>query len=113
MFSVIIPLYNKSKYIEKALFSVLNQTYPFFEVIVINDGSTDDGCEKVKKITNDKIRLLSQPNSGVSTARNNGVKLAKYDFIAFLAIMSKTITLLIFPVNIAILQFYFKKFFCM
>jgi glycosyltransferase involved in cell wall biosynthesis len=103
MFSIIIPLYNKSTYIEKCLQSVFNQTFQDFEVIVVNDGSTDDGAEKVNKIiaqstehraqskeyrankTNGiQIKLLCQPNYGVSTARNNGVKAAKFDYIAFL-----------------------------
>lgn len=97
-FSIIIPLYNKAKYIEKALLSVLNQTYKEFEVIVVDDGSTDDGAEKVKKFMitpkSPKGDLLAPPsggwgviaqkNSGVSIARNNGVKAAKYDYIAFL-----------------------------
>lgn len=97
-FSIIIPLYNKAKYIEKALLSVLNQTYKEFEVIVVDDGSTDDGAEKVKKFMitlkspeGDLLAppsggwgVIAQENSGVSTARNNGVKVAKYDYIAFL-----------------------------
>jgi glycosyltransferase involved in cell wall biosynthesis len=109
MFSVIIPLYNKGVCIEKCLHSVLNQSFRDFEVIIMNDGSTDDGTERVMDIIQsssgwraegarlrtkskengglnyeNKIRLISQPNSGVSSARNNGVKAAKYDYIAFL-----------------------------
>lgn len=87
MFSVIIPLYNKAPYIEKAIHSVLNQTHKEFEVIVIDDGSVDNGVEIVKQMsssTNQTIKLIEQTNQGVSTARNNGVKLAKYDYIAFL-----------------------------
>lgn len=84
MFSIIIPLYNKSAYIEKAIDSVLGQTLNEFELIVVNDGSTDDGLEKVLHYTDNRIRLINQQNSGVSTARNTGVKAAKYDYIAFL-----------------------------
>lgn len=90
MFSIIIPLYNKSAYIEKAIQSVFAQTYQEFELIVVNDGSTDDGLTKVNlylhSLLNPKseIKLINQPNSGASTARNNGVKAAKYDYIAFL-----------------------------
>lgn len=87
MFSIITPLYNKAEYIEKAINSVLTQTYQEFELIVVNDGSTDNGLEIVKKINdsiNQRIVVLDQLNSGVSTARNNGVKIAKYDYIAFL-----------------------------
>lgn len=146
MFSVIIPLYNKTAYIRKCLQSVWDQTFKDFEIIIINDGSTDDGAEKVltmiesriefvlnnqqgkvnrekhsgdiqlrtwhsewgtvngeyqkwrlehtktkvgqrfdiKIINNPAIKLINQHNSGVSIARNNGVKEAIYDYIAFL-----------------------------
>ena len=84
MFSVIIPLYNKAPYIAKAIESVLGQTYRDFEVIVIDDGSTDQSLEVAKTFENKSITIISQPNSGVSTARNNGVKLAKYPYICFL-----------------------------
>ena len=84
MFSVIIPLYNKAPYIAKAIESVLGQTYRDFEVIVIDDGSIDQSLEVAKTFENKSITIVSQPNSGVSTARNNGVKLAKYPYICFL-----------------------------
>ncbi len=84
MFSVIIPLYNKAPYVAKAIESVLGQTYRDFEVIVIDDGSTDQSLEVAKAFENKSITIISQPNSGVSTARNNGVKLAKYPYICFL-----------------------------
>ena len=84
MFSVIIPLYNKAPYIAKAIESVLGQTFRDFEVIVIDDGSTDQSLEAAKTFENKSITIISQPNSGVSTARNNGVKLAKHPYICFL-----------------------------
>jgi len=94
MFSVIIPVYNKAAYIEKAIRSVLNQTYQEFELILVNDGSTDDplppkGGDKALRLQkfgsfNHKIAIIEQDNQGVSLARNNGVKIAKYDYIAFL-----------------------------
>ena len=84
MFSVIIPLYNKAPYIAKAIESVLGQTYRDFEVIVIDDGSTDQSLEVAKTFENKSITIVSQPNSGVSTARNNGVKIAKHPYICFL-----------------------------
>lgn len=90
MFSVIIPLYNKSPYIEKALHSVINQTYQDFEVIIIDDGSTDGSAFRVEELFQSqgllphKYKLIKQPNQGVSTTRNNGVKLAVYNYIAFL-----------------------------
>ena len=95
MFSIIIPLYNKTTYIEKAIRSVLNQTYHEFELIIVDDGSTDNGVlvveqylqKQLKEGNNslsDNVRIVRQANAGVSTARNNGVELAKYDYIAFL-----------------------------
>lgn len=82
--SIVIPLYNKERYIERTLKRVLEQTYQDFEVIIVNDGSTDMSVEKVRKIKSQKIKLYNQKNSGASNARNNGVKYASGDFIAFL-----------------------------
>ena len=96
MFSIIIPLYNKAPYIEKAIRSVLSQTYQEFELIVIDDGSTDSSFEIANQIITEILadrtispplggfRGASQPNAGVSTARNHGVALAQYPYIAFL-----------------------------
>lgn len=128
MFSIIIPLLNKSAHIEKCLRSVLNQTFLDFEIIVINDGSSDDSAEKVIRMIEGlskgnvdliedtvierssnggkvmpienssikklewiislpkdvKIQLIYQENCGVSIARNNGVQLANFEYIAFL-----------------------------
>jgi glycosyltransferase involved in cell wall biosynthesis len=84
MFSVIIPLYNKANYVAKAVNSVLNQTFAEFELIIVNDGSTDNGLEIVGAIHDDRIRIINQKNAGVSTARNNGVKNARFDYVAFL-----------------------------
>lgn len=84
MFSIIIPLYNKANYIEKAVTSVLGQTYQHFELIVINDGSTDDSPQIINGIHDSRLRIIHQANSGVSTARNVGVKYARFKFVAFL-----------------------------
>ena len=94
MFSIIIPLYNKAPYIAKALRSVAEQTYKEFELIVIDDGSTDESIEKLRDTSYElreknldfytKVKIIEQQNQGVSVTRNNGVKLAKYDYIAFL-----------------------------
>ncbi|HHT23873.1 MAG TPA: glycosyltransferase family 2 protein [Bacteroidales bacterium] len=96
MFSIIIPLYNKAPYIEKALRSVQAQTFREFEVIIIDDGSTDNSFDIANKLIVEFLnstdqnpplgghRGASQPNQGVSTARNNGVKLAKFPYICFL-----------------------------
>jgi glycosyltransferase involved in cell wall biosynthesis len=84
MFSIIIPLYNKAGYVAKAVNSVLNQTFSEFELIVVNDGSIDNSLATVSAFTDNRIRIITQANAGVSTARNNGVKNAKYDYVAFL-----------------------------
>jgi glycosyltransferase involved in cell wall biosynthesis len=82
--SVVIPLYNKGPYIARALTSVLAQTFQDFEVIVVDDGSTDDGAAVVRGVDDPRIRLIQQENQGVSAARNRGVKESKAEFIAFL-----------------------------
>jgi len=94
MFSIIIPLYNKAPYIAKAIQSVAAQTFQEFELIVIDDGSTDESIEKLRILSSElgkktpefiaKLKIVEQQNQGVSNTRNNAVKLAKYDYIAFL-----------------------------
>ena len=83
-FSVVIPLYNKEKFIENTLNSVLNQTFEDFEVIVINDGSTDTSEEKVLNFKDKRIQYISKVNEGVSIARNTGIEKAQSNFITFL-----------------------------
>ena len=83
-FSIVIPLYNKENSIEKTLKSVFYQSFSDFEVIVINDGSTDKSDEKVKAFSDVRVRLISTENRGVSQARNLGLKEAKGTLIAFL-----------------------------
>ena len=83
-FSVIIPLYNKAAFITKTIRSVLAQTHPDFEVLIVNDGSTDNSLDVVKAITDERIKIISQENKGVSAARNTGILAAKYDLIALL-----------------------------
>jgi len=82
--SVVIPLYNKAPYIARALNSVLAQTFQDLEVIVVDDGSTDDGAMVVKGFKDPKIRLIQQKNQGVSAARNRGIEAAQTELIAFL-----------------------------
>lgn len=87
MFSIIVPIFNKANYIERCLKSIFNQTFKNYEVIVINDGSTDDSLGRIKNFkikTQQNFKIIDQYNTGVSTARNNGVKAAKYTYIAFL-----------------------------
>jgi glycosyltransferase involved in cell wall biosynthesis len=82
--SVVIPLYNKAPHIERALQSVLSQTSLPDEIIVVDDGSTDGGGEMVKKLTDPRIRLITQKNQGESAARNRGITEARGELIAFL-----------------------------
>ena len=84
MFSVVIPLYNKEHSIKNTIQSVLDQNFNDFEVVVVNDGSTDNSPEVVKQFADSRIRLIHQENQGVSAARNRGIKEAKYEWIAFL-----------------------------
>lgn len=84
MISVVIPLYNKEKQIAQTLQSVFAQTYQDFEVVIVNDGSTDNSVAEVEKIADSRIRLIHQENTGVSAARNRGVEEATYELIAFL-----------------------------
>jgi len=84
MFSIVIPYYNKAKYIQRCIDSVLNQSFVDYEIIVIDDGSTDEGLHFLSTINSNKIRLITQENKGVSEARNAGIKNAKKQFVAFL-----------------------------
>lgn len=83
-FSVVIPLYNKENWIEHTLNSVLNQTFDDYEIIIVNDGSTDRSQEIVMQFTNAKIKYFSKENQGVSVARNFGIEKATANYIAFL-----------------------------
>lgn len=84
MISVVIPLYNKEQSIPSTLQSVLKQTYQDFEIVIVNDGSTDHSVEEVAKVTDPRIRLIHQKNAGVSAARNRGIEEAGGEYIAFL-----------------------------
>ncbi|MBB3464406.1 glycosyltransferase family 2 protein [Rhizobium sp. BK377] len=84
--SVVIPAFNASAYIGRTLRSAMRQTYAALEIIVVNDGSTDDTPKLVKNIamSDSRIRLLSTPNSGVAAARNTGIEASSGRFVAFL-----------------------------
>jgi len=82
--SVVIPLFNKENTILRAISSVLNQTFQNFEIVVVNDGSTDNSVIKVEGVNDSRIKLIHQSNQGVSVARNTGILNAQFDWIAFL-----------------------------
>lgn len=82
--SVVIPLYNKEKSIAQSLKSVLSQTYTNFEIIVVDDGSTDKSVEEVKNIGDEKIKLFCKENGGPGSARNYGAQHALADWLVFL-----------------------------
>jgi len=83
-FSIVIPLYNKENNIAATIESVLIQSYEDFEVIIVDDGSTDNSLAVLKRYNDPRIKLFSQENSGVSSARNCGIKESSFEFIAFL-----------------------------
>ena len=82
--SVVIPLYNKEKSIQRTIESVLRQSYPFFELIIVNDGSTDQSLANAQKLKDWRIRIINKSNGGVSSARNLGIKESRYGWITFL-----------------------------
>ena len=82
-FSVIIPVFNGSGFIARAIDSVLAQTWPAHEIIVVDDGSSDDITNAVARY-GDRVRLIRQANAGVSAARNTGAQAANGDWLAFL-----------------------------
>jgi len=84
MISIIIPLYNKGIRIRRTIESVLAQTYTDFEVIVVDDGSTDDSAKYVKEYNDYRIHYLYKDNGGVSSARNYGFRNSKSDWLLFL-----------------------------
>jgi glycosyltransferase involved in cell wall biosynthesis len=83
-FSVIIPVYNKGKQLSKTIESVLEQCFSDFEIIIINDGSTDASESIIKSFKDSRIHYIKQKNQGVSVARNTGIKAANADYIALL-----------------------------
>lgn len=83
-FSIVIPLYNKENFIKNTIQSVLDQTFGDFEIIVINDGSTDKSEEKLLDFKDERIRYYNKKNEGVSLTRNLGISLANASFITFL-----------------------------
>jgi glycosyltransferase involved in cell wall biosynthesis len=83
-FSIIIPLYNKENFIKNTIQSVLSQTFADYEIIVVNDGSTDESEAIVRRFNDEKIQIFNQKNQGVSAARNFGIEKSKGKLIAFM-----------------------------
>lgn len=84
LITVVIPLYNGSKYISRSLKSVLNQSFTDFELIIVDDGSIDDGISIVLSFNDERLRVISQENMGVSAARNKGIVEGRGKYFAFL-----------------------------
>ncbi len=83
-FSVVIPSYNKRNTLRECIESVLNQSYSDFELLIVDDGSSDDSLEVARGFSDKRIRVIEKENGGVSSARNLGIKLSKNPWIAFL-----------------------------
>lgn len=84
MFTVVIPLFNKAATIQRTLDSVLAQSLPPAEILVVDDGSTDGGDAIARRQADPRIRVIDQPHAGVSAARNAGLRTASQPFVAFL-----------------------------
>lgn len=84
-FSIIVPVYNTQEYLKRCIESVLNQTYKNYEIILINDGSTDNSLEILKKYeSNNKVKIITQKNHGLSYTRNVGISHATGDYVILL-----------------------------
>jgi glycosyltransferase involved in cell wall biosynthesis len=84
MFTIVIPLFNKEKYIRRAVDSVLLQVFEEFEIIIVDDGSTDNSISKIADISDIRLKIISQANKGVGAARNTGISNASFSWIALL-----------------------------
>ena len=83
--TIVVPMYNVEKYIEKCINSLLNQTYQNIEIIIINDGTKDNSLAIAERKAKEdrRIKIISQPNQGLSAARNTGIDNASGDYICF------------------------------
>jgi glycosyltransferase involved in cell wall biosynthesis len=84
MISVVVPVYNGSRYLKEAIESIVRQNFDMLEIIIVDDGSTDDTKQIVQSLPYTNLIYLYQENGGPSKARNSGIRAAKYDYIAFL-----------------------------
>ena len=85
-FSIIVPAYNVAQYIEECIESILNQDYDNYEIIVVDDGATDETPKILDEIASksEKVRVIHQKNGGLSAARNSGIEAASGEYILFL-----------------------------
>ncbi len=79
-----MPLYNKASFVEKSVVSVLSQTYEYFELVIVNDGSTDSSLEVITKFDDVRLKIVSTENRGAAAARNLGIKKAMNPYVALL-----------------------------
>ncbi|MDO8769897.1 MAG: glycosyltransferase family 2 protein [Burkholderiaceae bacterium] len=84
MFSIVVPLYNKKPYVGRCVESILKQSFRDFELIVVDDGSSDGGLLELVNISDPRLILLQQKNAGVGIARNSGIEKAKHEWVAFI-----------------------------
>ena len=81
--TVVMPVYNKCSVVRRAVLSVLNQTVPDFEIVIVDDGSTDGSADVVRTFSDRRIRIVEQPNAGEGAARNTGIHASTTDLVAF------------------------------
>ena len=79
--SVILPVFNSEEFVRKSIESVLVQTFEDFELIIVNDGSTDSSKDIIDSFKDDRIRLINQSNQGPGAARNNALKIAQGRYV--------------------------------
>lgn len=84
LISVIVPMYNAAQFVKKCITSILNQTYKNFELLIINDGSTDNSLEICNKFKDQRIKIINQKNAGSEHARLTGIKQSKGEYICFI-----------------------------
>ena len=84
VFSVVMPVYNVEDYVAEAICSVLDQSYPNFELLIIDDGGSDSSLDICRLFKDERIRIISQENRGLAGARNTGIRHARGEFVAFL-----------------------------
>lgn len=84
LISILMPCYNASAFLSDSIMSCIHQTYTHWELIIVDDGSTDDSLAVMKRYESDKIRVYTQPNSGACAARNKALSLSKGTFVKFL-----------------------------